>query len=677
MPSDDEVDILLASMPETIRGRFTKLERIGRGGTGIVYKGWDTMLKRHFALKVLHPDQATDKRILQLHREAKTLCQLQHPNIVSVFNFIVTDSGKPILVMELVEGQSLESYIDQNGPLSIDQNLEIILQICAAIEYAHVHGVLHRDLSPSNILLRKNKNGGFEIKVVDFGISKVENVQDRTIVKSGQLVGNVTVISPEQARAQKTDQRSDIYSLGCLMYKAVSGTFPFRGKTILETIDKHINAEIPTIESKCPSALKDVIYKAMQKRPEDRFQCIAEMREAIEDIVRLESDEDGVEIDETGAGAASQQPKPIQSLNSRSVQKKNTTAILIGIVIVAIIPIVAIAYMFINQPPSKIEPVEAPKRSESDVQITTKNDQKWLSATNPQVTTFPRSLFSELDKNPQIHRVALTNVHLSDEQLKKLCAYNLEILDLKNTTINDHSLEVVSKCSSLRSLLLRNCRNITDFGIGYLHPMKKLIIISVSDTAIGSKGLIPLLQANKNLKVVHATGCNRVKEDIIPVLLALPKLDSVRLGSTGVGRSGARTLLNKANQVGFMGLGSLNLEDSDIPEHGPYNLTRLEISKNPKLTEVAFKRIKTWPHLSFLNIDGCDGIPNNTIEEAEENFIGNHLLIAPSIMFDWERDDTEAYLEPTLYDRCGTNQLQLTMLIVKWSREKREALDGY
>jgi eukaryotic-like serine/threonine-protein kinase len=228
MPPDDDVEILIASLPAAFRERFEIVERIGSGGTGIVYKGLDKTLQRHFALKVLNPDQVTDERILRLHREAKTLCQLKHPNIVSILDFIITESGKPALLMELVEGRSLQEIIDENGPLPIEETVQILLQICQAMNYAHAHSVLHRDLSPNNILVKTNKDGSHEVKVVDFGISKVETIQDRTIVKSGSLVGSVTIISPEQARGQRTDQRSDIYSLGCLAFRHFRARFLIR-----------------------------------------------------------------------------------------------------------------------------------------------------------------------------------------------------------------------------------------------------------------------------------------------------------------------------------------------------------------------------------------------------------------------------------------------------------------
>ncbi len=643
MPPDDDVEILIASLPAAFRERFEIVERVGSGGTGIVYKGLDKALQRHFALKVLNPDQATDERILRLHREAKTLCQLKHPNIVSILDFIVTESGKPVLLMELVEGRSLEEIIDEDGPLPIEETVQILLQICQAISYAHAHSVLHRDLSPNNILVRTNKDGSHEIKVVDFGISKVETIQDRTIVKSGSLVGSVTVISPEQARGQSTDQRSDIYSFGCLAFKALSGSFPYQGSTLLEIVTKHINDEIPSLPEDCPVRLNTIVTKAMQKNPRDRFQSIQELREALEGIHSADAD---VQI-------------PLKAKN------ESPSPMLIGAVIL-IAGISTLLNICLNS--SQNNTPEVP----SDVMISSKNDQKWLAPFGPNSKKFPTSIFSFLDHSPEYRRISLANVEkISDDQLRRLCKYKLEILDLRNSAVNDQSLEIISHCSSLKSIVLKDCKNITDKGIISLCRLKNLICLSLANTKLTDVALQKLLKTH-DLRTLHTTNCRGVTDKSFPLLFSSPHLENLRLTGTTISRENARSLLNANKNFGYLGVGKLDLVDDDIPRFPPATLNRLDISGNPKLTSKTFDRIVGWKKLYFLNIENCTGISPEKIAECESNYEFNQLLLYPSKLVDLEDQDTESYFEPRLYELSNDDPKKIYKLMLRWTVSRHD-----
>ncbi|HZT35015.1 MAG TPA: serine/threonine-protein kinase, partial [Nitrososphaera sp.] len=204
-------------VPQKVLDRYEVIETIGTGGTGTVFKAKDTHLPRIIAIKALNPNKESAKNIVRLHKEARTICQLRHPNIVEIYDFIIANRKEPMMVMEFVEGKSLECIIAEQGAMSLRESLDIFLQICDAMDYAHSRGVLHRDLAPSNILVSPGPKGRASIKVVDFGVAKVEDLQDNTFSKTGCLVGTVTVISPEQATGRAVDARSDVYSMGCLM----------------------------------------------------------------------------------------------------------------------------------------------------------------------------------------------------------------------------------------------------------------------------------------------------------------------------------------------------------------------------------------------------------------------------------------------------------------------------
>jgi len=259
---------------------------LGKGGTSVVYKATDLMLNRVVALKVLNESLASDKLAVQrLRREAKTLCTLQHPNIVQIFAFEIQEDGVPLMVMDVAKGISLSKILQHNGPLPEADAVRIYKQTCAGLSYAHGLEVVHRDIKPSNIIA--TANGG--IKILDFGVAKFgvdwsEELQ--AISQSGKLFGTLSYMSPEQLSAD-VDSRTDVYSLGCTMYQVVTGQLPFRGETPLEIAQNILTQDIPKITTVSPG-LEAIILRSMVRDRNSRYQSCEEVLEALN---RLEKPE--------------------------------------------------------------------------------------------------------------------------------------------------------------------------------------------------------------------------------------------------------------------------------------------------------------------------------------------------------------------------------------------------
>jgi serine/threonine protein kinase len=257
--------------------RYEVTEKLGKGGMGTVYKARHLHLDKIVAIKVLNGDELDAPRLQRFEQEAKVINSLSHPNIVGIQDYGITTDGEPFIVMEYVEGQTLEQLIQQKNRLSVDESLPIFREICVALEHIHQAGVIHRDLKPSNILLAQNREGQTTVKLADFGIAKQTQVQQQRLTETGAVLGSPYYASPEQMLGDKIDARSDMYSLGCLMYEALSGNVPFAGENAMQTFMLHLNAEPQRLEANVPRWLENIVWRALAKDPRDRFQSAGEL----------------------------------------------------------------------------------------------------------------------------------------------------------------------------------------------------------------------------------------------------------------------------------------------------------------------------------------------------------------------------------------------------------------
>jgi len=239
------------------------------------------------AIKVLHPHLSGDAAVVKrLSQEAKSLRDFKHKNVVGVQSMGVTRQGQPFLVMELVSGQSLLEHLRQNGALNKFACLSIFDQLLDAIGAAHNRGILHRDLKPGNIMLASRADGGFFVKILDFGIAKIIPMQGDTffrLTQTGEMMGSLLYMSPEQCLEQDWDQRGDIYSLGCVFYEALTARAPLIGRTAFETMNKHLSEMPPPLSVVRPDiqfapGMEYIINKMLAKNPQERYQTAAEVR---------------------------------------------------------------------------------------------------------------------------------------------------------------------------------------------------------------------------------------------------------------------------------------------------------------------------------------------------------------------------------------------------------------
>jgi eukaryotic-like serine/threonine-protein kinase len=261
--------------------RYRIIRKLGSGGMANVYLAEDEELGRRVAIKILNDRHASDDQFVErFRREAKNAAGLSHPNIVSIYDRGEAE-GTYYIAMEYLEGRSLKERIVADGPLPIRDAIEVTRQILRAIGFAHRRGIVHRDIKPHNVLLVQDGPGDERFKVTDFGISRTTASQ---MTEAGSIVGTAQYLSPEQARGAPVDQRSDVYSVGIVLYELLTGKLPFTGETPLEIAMKHLS-EIPKppseLRAEVPADLDMIVLRALAKDPSDRFESAEEMEKEL------------------------------------------------------------------------------------------------------------------------------------------------------------------------------------------------------------------------------------------------------------------------------------------------------------------------------------------------------------------------------------------------------------
>ncbi|MFD0587912.1 Stk1 family PASTA domain-containing Ser/Thr kinase [Paenibacillus sp. GCM10027627] len=257
-----------------LAGRYEILSRVGGGGMALVYKAHDVLLNRKVAVKVLRQQFVNDEEFIRrFRREAQSAAALSHPNVVSIYD-VGQEDETHYIVMEYVEGNNLNETIQERAPLQADEAVRIAVQICDALDHAHHNHIIHRDIKPHNILIGNNGR----VKVTDFGIARA--VTSSTITQTGSVMGSVHYFSPEHAKGINTGEKSDLYSLGIVLYQMLTGKLPFLGESPISVALKHLQEtfEDPrSVNSHIPQSVENVILKAMRKNPSERYQSAHEM----------------------------------------------------------------------------------------------------------------------------------------------------------------------------------------------------------------------------------------------------------------------------------------------------------------------------------------------------------------------------------------------------------------
>jgi serine/threonine protein kinase len=277
-----------ALVGQTLAGKYRIEERISEGGMGTVYRATHVLMEKAVAIKVLHPSLAADDKIVaRFTREAKAASRISNPHALNVTDFGESENGIVFLVMEYLRGKTLKEVIRGEGPMPLERVVEVTRQICGALDAAHAEGVVHRDLKSDNIMLEEVAGGNDWAKVLDFGIAKILETEgpDPELTAPNLIIGTPQYMSPEQcSQASGIDARSDIYSLGIILYEMLVGHVPFTGESATAIMLKHLQEPPPSVldeRKDLPPSVGQVIARALSKLPEERHESAGELAEAL------------------------------------------------------------------------------------------------------------------------------------------------------------------------------------------------------------------------------------------------------------------------------------------------------------------------------------------------------------------------------------------------------------
>lgn len=610
---------------------------------GVIYKAHHTMLKKDVAIKILH--QVNEMTVQRFQREAQAAYNLHHENVVAVHEFGVTEDGQPYMVMEFINGKTLAAVIEERGALPLDLCVNIFRQVCNGVAHAHSKGVLHRDLKPSNVMLTEPDSWNPQVRIVDFGIAKVlddsdgETTAGHKLTRTGDFVGSPLYMSPEQCLGKNVDLRSDIYSIGCIMYEALTGVPPFSGGTPMEIMLCQMNDKAPTLKENAggnsyPPWIERLVARALTKDPEQRFQTIDEMKNALETRMVAE----------------------VKAPNQSKAPLRVGKPVLIGASL-ALCAVAAGAVMMLTPKPEKRHE-KLPSEQLADQFPELRVDKK--KATDK--TADNQDAFNDIAKDPSVLKSAL-----HDEVVERSVADRLQTeISSQRQTLSDAALEGLKDRIDITSLLLsgslisdkalRHARHlplikvdlsdnpkITEKVLNFLNP-DTVEELYLSRTGFKSSGL-PALAKFKNLRML-ALASDGIDEKDLPALVACPdliklslannleiydtaysvlsplkKLRHLNLEGTRVDGRGM-SALSALKDLNVLILNSTKVDDPGIAALQGLPLTTLEvqftaitdgaaasISKMKKLRELAFQHVP----LSHQSIELIAGLPLNKL----------------------------------------------------------------
>lgn len=584
------------SLPSGVSPRYEVKQLLGEGGMGRVYKTQDLTLQREVAVKVLVGHSTKD--LTRFQREAKSMSRLKHSNLVEVYDFGVTDSGNAYLVMELVSGIKLSQLLERRTRLSIEETVQITLSVADGMFHAHNKGIVHRDLKPSNISIM-DENDLTQIKVLDFGISTAldDTMTDR-LTQAGAIVGTPLYMSPEQARGETVDQRSDLYSLGCIIYACLSGRPPFQGMSALDTVQMHINAQPKSLrlhsESSVPDAIDAIVMKLLEKKAHDRYQSMADLAEA---LVAVSNDK---------------QKSISQNPHVAHIRKERSTKSLLRIAGMALLLVGVLGVMVRGFSSTEVK-TKTNEKEVSPIQHKQNVVTDYEGTSHSNLTRIDDGIYGDEALTTEL-ATKLSSILLTPSMLAKLPKDDVKSLSLHHSKFADGTLEEMASFPNLRRLLLFN-NSVKPSNVLALNKMKSLEQLRINSIDLTSEEL-EKLKSLTELKLLNLQKCG-IDDDAIPLIARnFPNLEVLDLGRTLV-REPNFAELQRLTKLRDLSIDELDLTDDVLSTvKGFKNLERVCIDGNNQLTEKGLRRLlSNNPGLMKIEMNNCSALVEPALRE--------------------------------------------------------------
>lgn len=580
-PNDGTVTGEAPKQGTTFKGQYEFLEVLGEGGMSVVYKARDKFLGRIVAIKLMNTAIAgNNKQIMRFQQEAKAASLLSHPNVINVFEFGTADDGQPYLIMDYAEGKSLAQIVSAGGRLPVTRALEIFIQVADALFHAHRKNVIHRDLKPSNIMLCRGDRGEDVAKVVDFGIAKIvqSDNEQRGLTQTGEVFGSPPYMSPEQCAGWEMNNTSDIYSMGCLMYEALTGRPPFTGDSLVETVYKHMNETPPPlvgISEKYPDVLEKIMAKTLEKDPADRYQTMEQLRD---DLTLVLAECNGAQTPDGNYWCAREYRA-----------KKRLNPIVIGAIVITVVAGILATW-------SMQTTSYSPGVSESDVMKAAPRE-SLLPNSMPDWSGDDREMRRLITENPEATSIRLVNKPVTDKGFIGASVFkSLAVLQLDDTEIGDHTMKEIAGLPKLSELSL-NRTQVSNAGMEAL-KISHIKHLEIGSSRVTAKGL-KAVAAIKSLQTLNLTGLNLTDVDLAP-LAALPNLRELILDGNHISGESLKALRR-------LPLEKLNLANNPVTDGAIASLVQLAKLKEVDLsdtgvTDGATRRLGELRALEKINL---------------------------------------------------------------------------
>ncbi|MEZ4489456.1 MAG: serine/threonine-protein kinase [Cyanobacteriota/Melainabacteria group bacterium] len=529
--------------PQGIPHRYQILKQLGAGGMGAVYLALDSNLDKKVALKVLSTMLLEENLALlqRFQREAKAAAKLSNKSLVTVLDFGLTPSGQPYLVMDYVSGPTLQERVQEQGSLSASETAEIISSLAAALSHAHAKGVVHRDLKSSNIVMTKRDDGEEYPVIIDFGISVLldKHSDEPALTRTNAIVGSPLYMSPEQIKGSRADERSDIYSLGCVMYECLSGSPPFRGATAMDTMNMHLEMELPPLELESEE-LEAVLKRSLSKERSNRYQSMEEFHQALESPAYPESE---LIIEPT-------------VLASEKVNKQRFTISLPILVLVVLVGTVVSFFLMNSLSPvtdkrlrtSKDTPDAIPSNA---IEEHLNHPQSGLLSVK-RLSAHELTYMLDVERNLKDSRVDLSgfkinpnhlaiiakrkyiaNINFNGAQFTDQRAFSrlqdlkLSTLTLRNSNVDDTGIETIAKLKYLTDLDIEVCDSLTEKSYETISTLSNLKNLQIAGDNVKDSAFAEIAKI-KDLNSLTVKLARNVTDDGLKHLSGMP-LQRLRL----------------------------------------------------------------------------------------------------------------------------------------------------
>jgi len=628
-------------------GKYNIKDLIGIGGMGVVYRCSQVFIDKELAIKTLSANSMNDDAVQRFQTEAKAAGALNHPNIVSIHDFGVTESGTPYMIMDFVPGNTLHAVLSAKGQLSLETVIDIFIQCSDALAHAHAKGVLHRDVKPSNIVLLQEENiGPGAIRILDFGIAKIlsNNALTQELTKTGVVIGSPLYMSPEQSIGRKMDARTDIYSLGCVLFECLCGAPPFQGETIIETLMLHQTQQPQSLREasmgrEFPARLQELVDSMMAKHVDDRIKSMSLVHQTLTEIKDLikTAKKDQPSILDRSEKETSQNEAGKQFVTS-IVSKLSSAETIIAIISAVVILVTAAVFLQISNQPKveEIKPIHildgrlaTPdlERASFDQNVRralAESRSRGFEHASISGCEFSQSQFDMIKRATWLKKLMLIKCsRFTAKGIKTILSENIEYLDLAGSELNDESVEAIAKYGTkLRGLSLSKCSYVSSRAIISLSRLKNLDTLDLCQLPVSDECLRIIVDGMPNLTELALADIPYISDHSARILARHKGVWGMSLNSTSISDEGLRHFGNNVQWLYLMGNSRITDEGIETLISNCPQLRALQISGTSVTPRIIFKVLQLKDLrallLGSMNIDNKTRLRIREIAKARK-----------------------------------------------------------